>query len=434
MPTLAELIEMRRAVPPPPRDGVNGALFDRFLLPPFSVLNARDGWWAKRKKAWVDLGVHSGNNTELNGDITNHVRKSSVPHVRRGSDPVSSRISGVGLQSSTSVFDPVVCEIAYRWFCPPEGHVLDPFAGSSVGGLVAGHLERRYTGVDLRQEQVDANYRQKAKVKPDADVEWKVGDSVNICEIAPGEYDLLFSCPPYADLETYTDDLRDLSALAVQGYDQFLRKYRAIIAETCALLRQDRFACIVIGDVRDKRTGNYRGLVCDTIAAFRDAGLELYNQAILVTMVGSLSIRVGMQFSRYRKLGNTHQHFLVFLKGNARRATEACGQVDVDDLDMPEYQPDRVAVLPEGYTEVVVLDLPLIEACLTCDIARGQARAAGEPIPRCWVSNGSGWLRVEDNQELTYIVGSRVYLSRMLFPNAPVPGASPLMPKKLRGG
>jgi hypothetical protein len=56
-------------------------------------------------------------------------------------DPVSQAILEVG--SGTSIFDPVVCEIAYRWFCPPNGTVLDPpadrFAAlshrSSGGGM-----------------------------------------------------------------------------------------------------------------------------------------------------------------------------------------------------------------------------------------------------------------------------------------------------------
>ena len=26
---------------------------------PFSVLNARDGWWQERKKAWLALGIRS---------------------------------------------------------------------------------------------------------------------------------------------------------------------------------------------------------------------------------------------------------------------------------------------------------------------------------------------------------------------------------------
>ncbi len=42
--------------------------------------------------------------------------------------------------SGTSIFDPVLCEIAYRWFCLQGGTVLDPFAGGSGRGIVASRL------------------------------------------------------------------------------------------------------------------------------------------------------------------------------------------------------------------------------------------------------------------------------------------------------
>jgi hypothetical protein len=62
--------------------------------------------------------------------------------------------------SGTSIFDPVLCEIAYRWFCPPGGTVLDPFAGGSVRGIVTARLGRPYVGIELRAEQVAANQAQ----------------------------------------------------------------------------------------------------------------------------------------------------------------------------------------------------------------------------------------------------------------------------------
>ena len=36
-----------------------GKLSDRFLIPPFSVLNAREGWWQDRKRSWLALGIKS---------------------------------------------------------------------------------------------------------------------------------------------------------------------------------------------------------------------------------------------------------------------------------------------------------------------------------------------------------------------------------------
>jgi DNA modification methylase len=171
--------------------------------------------------------------------------------------------------SGTSIFDPVLCELAYCWFCPPEGNVLDPFAGGSVRGIVAAYLGRNYTGIDLRPEQVAANNEQATRIVPNRHPRWIVGDSRKLTEIAPGEYDFVFSCPPYFDLEIYGDDERDLSNTG--DYQKFLADYRNIIGQSISMLKDDRFACFVVGDIRDKK-GLYRNFVSDTIAAFQSAG------------------------------------------------------------------------------------------------------------------------------------------------------------------
>jgi DNA modification methylase len=230
----------------------------------------------------------------------------------------------VPVQSGTSIFDPVLCELAYRWFCPPDGRVLDPMAGGSVRGIVAARLGRQYTGVDLRAEQIEANLAQ-VNIAGQPEPQWLVGDAQDIGTLVSGAYDFLFSSPPYGDLERYSDDPHDLSTMA---YADFLAAYRRIVANCLALLADDRFACFVVGDIRDKQ-GLYRNFVSATISAFHDAGAQFYNEAILVTAAGSLPIRVGKQFSSSRKLGKTHQNVLVFVKGDPRRATEACGPVEV---------------------------------------------------------------------------------------------------------
>lgn len=70
-----------------------------------------------------------------------------------------------------SVFDPVLCELMYRWFCPPEGVVLDPFAGrakifqseilgGSVRGIVAAKMNLKYFGIELSGQQISSNKEQ----------------------------------------------------------------------------------------------------------------------------------------------------------------------------------------------------------------------------------------------------------------------------------
>jgi len=241
-------------------------------------------------------------------------------------DPVSQAILEVG--SGTSIFDPVICEIAYRWFCPPKGTVLDPFAGGSVRGIVASRLGRRYVGIELRPEQVAANVAQ-MNLADVFDPEWRQGDAREIARHAADiQADLIFSCPPYWNLERYSDDPADLSNMA---REDFFTAYAAIIRDTIARLRKDRFAVWVVGDVRDD-DGCYVNLPGRTVEAFEAAGARFYNDGILVTAVGSLPVRVGRQFEVSRKLGRTHQNVLVFVKGDPRKATEACGAVEFGEL------------------------------------------------------------------------------------------------------
>lgn len=345
-------------------DGGDGAekgdpttLADRFMVPPFSVLNAREGWWQNRKRAWLALGIKSEKGrgedgaegkgslmTSLSGRVPSYYCQKTEAEKKHGE--MSSKEfeanhlvipsgSGIGAQG-TSVFDPVLCEVAYRWFSPEGGTILDPFAGGSVRGVVASKLGRQYIGHELRQEQVDANREQGSELcgddaQPPA---WIAGDSRNIdSTCADVNADMVFSCPPYADLEVYSDDARDLSTMP---YADFLRIYREIIAKACARLKPDRFACFVVGDVRDKK-GNYYNFVGDTVQAFKDAGMHYYNEAILVTPGGSVAMRAGKQFSAGRKLGKTHQNILVFVKGSGKAATAACGVIEIGDDVLAPY-------------------------------------------------------------------------------------------------
>lgn len=292
-------------------------LSERFGAPPFSVFNAREGWWQQRKQAWRALGIRS----ELGRDAA----PSGSPMVS-GYSADGKRQTGMVSESGTSIFDPVLCELLYRWFCPPGGRVLDPFAGGSVRGIVAAQLGRRYTGVELRAEQVDANRSQAQAICAKGSApEWVCGDSRQEVPALPMGYDFVFSCPPYADLERYSDDPRDLSTM---GWEEFRSAYFDIIREACAKLKPDRFAAFVVGEVR--AGDGYLGFVPATIAAFEDAGLSFYNEAILVTAVGSLPLRAGRAFSASRKLGKTHQNVLVFVKGSGKAAAKACGDVEVE--------------------------------------------------------------------------------------------------------
>jgi DNA modification methylase/Fe-S-cluster containining protein len=147
-------------------------------------------------------------------------------------------------------------------------------------------------------------------------------------------FNMLFTCPPYADLEVYSDMEGDISNME---YNQFREAYFDIISKGCAKLDDNSFAAIVVGEVRGK-DGSYYNFVGDTIAAFMDAGLAYYNEIVFATMIGTLPIRAGRPFEQSRKIGKTHQNILVFCKGDPKKAASKIGEVHVGDMGEPDQQ------------------------------------------------------------------------------------------------
>ncbi len=290
-------------------------LSDRFIIPPFSVLDTRGGEWQDRKRYWLSLGIES----ELGRD------SQSIKFSKMAED-----LAWAGQKTGISIFDPVVCELAYQWFNIPKGKILDPFAGGSVRGIVASKLGFEYLGNDLRTEQIVANRINAKEVLKESELypSWTSGDSLNIDIIANGyNADLIFSCPPYADLEVYSDLKEDISNMP---YKDFISVYREIIRKSCALLKEDRFAVFVVGDVRDTK-GFYHNFVSDTINAFLQCELKLYNEMILVNAIGAKAIGAN-GYMKTRKVGKVHQNVLVFYKGNPNKIKDNYPELDLSYL------------------------------------------------------------------------------------------------------
>jgi len=278
-------------------------LASEFIVPPFSVLDGRQGYWLERKAAWIACGM-------------------------RGEEGRGENLLGLSPQAltptwtGTSIFDPVLCEAVYHWFCPKNGSILDPFAGGVVRGAVAACTGHPYVGIDLSEKQVEANRKQWPEIKSPAMTEnqeppvpqWICGDARSlISHVKEEEFDLIFSCPPYAFLEKYSDDPLDLSTLDLT---EFMDAYLQIIESAIASLKDNRFAAFLVGEVRDPKTGFYINLVSETIDCFQSAGAQFYNEIILVTAAGTLPMRTRRNFATARKVGKTHQNLLVFFKGD----------------------------------------------------------------------------------------------------------------------
>lgn len=293
---------------------INSNLFDTFIVPPFSVFDTRSKCWIDRKNEWIDLGIKS----ELgrDGDLLfcDNLSNDSLPQ--------------------TSIFNPVICEVCYNWFGIDNSVILDPFAGGSVRGIVAEKLGNSYIGIDLRKEQIEANIVNAKECNCDLDkINWIVGNSQNVDNYVDNEsVDLIFTCPPYFDLEVYSDDKDDISNM---DFEDFKAVYTDILEKCANKLKNNRFAIVVISDVRDNQ-GRYRDLTGITKQAFLNKGFCFYNDIILVNVVGSAALRARKAMVN-RKVTRTHQNILVFYKGNTKEIQNNFKVLENMDYSLEEF-------------------------------------------------------------------------------------------------
>lgn len=207
----------------------------------------------------------------------------------------------------TSVFDPVLCEILYTFFCEENFRILDLFCGGITRAFIANMLNLVYLGIDIRKEQIDSN----KEILNKNNIKFLNGDSDIILDrIKDNEFDFILSCPPYHDLEVYSDLDNDLSNM---DYNLFLEKYKSIISKSIAKLKNNRFVCIVISNIRDSK-GFYKPLVFETIKIFIDNNMCFYNDIAFISRYTNVKNTNKSWINR--KMIKIHENILVFYKGD----------------------------------------------------------------------------------------------------------------------
>jgi DNA modification methylase len=270
-------------------------LNDVFLIPPFSILDTKQG----RKKNWKRI---------INDNAQARKEAKTFSQTIKMGDKIMA-FDGDGV----SILDPVLAEVLVKWFCPEKGLTIDPFSGDTVFGFVSAYTGNTFEGTELRREQ--AEFNQTTCDKFGLNAKYYCDDGRNVGQhVASDSADMLFSCPPYFDLEKYSDDPNDASNQS--NYADFLSIIDTAFTNSIKCLKDNRFATIVITDIRDKN-GFYYDMCGDIKNIFKREGMPLYNELILANAIGTACLRA----SRYmvnRKIAKVHQNVLVFYKGNPK--------------------------------------------------------------------------------------------------------------------
>ena len=287
-----ELIDWGMDIPKPKHqfdEEIKTRLADRFIVPPFTVLDTRQGEWQARKKDWKALINDNGESRE---------------NTLGGSDNKNDIYNN--MNGGVSLLDPVISEVICHWFAPEKSKILDPFAGDTVFGYVSSYNGHTFTGIEIREEQARLNNE-----RTNENAVYFCDDGQNVDKyVGENTQDLIFSCPPYYDLEEYSKLENDASNQ--ETYEDFIKILDNAFTKSIKTLKDNRFAVVIVGDLRNK-DGYYYNFHEDIKFIFNKSGMPLYNEMILVEPIGLNAMRANSTM-KSRKVPKVHQNVLVFYK------------------------------------------------------------------------------------------------------------------------
>lgn len=206
-----------------------------------------------------------------------------------------------------SIFNPHLAQMIYSAYCPKRARVYDAFAGGGTRGFIGAAMGHSYLGVEIRPDEV-GRIKQRQK-ELGVDFEIVCADSSKY-QIEENSFDFGLTCPPYYDLEVYSEMDGDMSNAG--SYEDFLSLLRASADITFRGLKSGSLFAIVVGNFRDKK-GSLRHFNGDVVRMARDIGFTLHDEIIFWGATDAAYLRLG-NFVANRKSVRVHEYILVFKK------------------------------------------------------------------------------------------------------------------------
>lgn len=214
-----------------------------------------------------------------------------------------------------SEFNPSVAKNIISFWSGPNDMIIDPFAGRTRA-LVSFAMGRRYTGYEVSPDVMFHLLEKFTALgilsHPDCDMLIDCKDSIYAYDDYGDNFsDLVFSCPPYWDLEKYESVPGQLSDIT--NYDKFLSELKYRLDSALMTLKRGKYMVLVVGDFR--RNGKYYPFHSDIINIFKDYKDLRLHDIIAVQNIpfGTAAFYFGASRKR-RHTAKAHEYILVWRK------------------------------------------------------------------------------------------------------------------------
>lgn len=211
------------------------------------------------------------------------------------------------VEAKMSEFHAGMAEHIIRYWSMPGAKVVDPFAGRATRAVVTTMLDRDYYGYEITPKTYARNIEHFKKLEINPTL--YNSDGTLLSETNDNFADMIFTCPPYFNIEKYESVEGQLSD--IKTYDSFMDMIR-ICAQNCFRVSKPGSFCVwVVGDFRVN--GNLCDFHGDTTKVFKEAGYD-YHDIIIMENISPFALFTQYQSACKRYAPKTHEYVLVFRK------------------------------------------------------------------------------------------------------------------------
>jgi len=222
-------------------------------------------------------------------------------------------VRGKKQSSGISTFPPNICRNIVLFYSEQGETILDPFAGHNSRMEVVWRNKRNYIGYDISVDFMKFNERVREKIiyedsflgDNNCKIELKNKTSEKLDEI-DNSIDLIFSSPPYWDLEFYGNEIEQLGK--EKEYEGFLNRLETIFRECYRVLKQSKFFVININDFR--KDGIFYSYHNDIINLYRKIGFKMHD-VIIMNYKQSIAQCFASQIETRKTTAKIHEYLIV---------------------------------------------------------------------------------------------------------------------------
>jgi len=208
-----------------------------------------------------------------------------------------------------SEFNPAVAKNIISFWSEEDDYILDPFAGR-VRGFISQAMKRYYTGFEIVEDYYEY-LNQHDYMQYEYPPQFINDDCKNVDKYINMKYDLLFTCPPYWNIEKY--DSCDGQLSNINDYKMFCMELFLRLKNNIEYIKKDGYICIVIGDFR--RNKKYYSLHSDLMELMKqDKSIRLHDViAIQNIPFHSAAFYFGSK-KKHKYTAKAHEYLLVYKK------------------------------------------------------------------------------------------------------------------------